>query len=924
MRQSADHPPRLLAGLAGSALLGALVVAGVSAVATPAVAAPLDDCAVPDVTLTAATTGNNPITVNPGQVVALTGGTFNGGINQLPARGTLCVTPGATLAPSYLNNAQGAIAVAPGGVLNAPNLAVAAGFELDNAGTTTFLGLAVNGNAELVNREDASLTITGGFSPAAGHLDNAGTMTIQGSTNLNGQVSLSNSGELIVQGALAVDGRFDNTGVTRIAGALTVNGSAVLVNSCGIETGGDLINTARGSSNAGLLTVGGTFTNNGTWTQSATGTLTAVNLVDDRTITGFGSYAFSGSTSVQGTFRGDSAADPIVVDTGQDPPFPGQTGQIENVMAGTVTPGSVDDYPAPGCSTSADRASADVQVTKSGPGQIQSGDQLTYTITVRNEGPDAAEGVAVTDTLPADLAEVTASNGGLVTADTVTWTLGTLAVDQQVVLTVTGTVIANGGSLTNVASSTATTPDPSPANNNGSTQAQRVVTVVEAADPATPDPPTAADLTRTTEAGVPLVGLGAGTSPDGLRLTYERLTEATNGTAGMSGSGLYAYVPDPDFSGIDSFEYRVCDSQDPIQCSAPATVTITVLPRALNDEATTRTGQEVTIPVGANDTSTAQITRIVTQPSHGGVTSWDPATGDLIFNPGAYIGSTELVYETCAADFPTVCAQATVTIHVIPANDPPVATPTLLETTVGAPVTGDLEVTDPDGDDIAVGEVFEPAHGSETVQQLTTTYVPQPGFAGIDTFLYTACDDGVPTLCTTGLVRVIVNPVATDDTASTTPGTAVQIDVLANDAGEVDPPGILTEPANGSVVWNGSGFVYTPAEGFRGTDTFTYTICAADESGICSTATVTVTVAEEQTPPGEPGTGGGAGGGGTGGSDDPGSGPTVPHQNGTGSGLGGSRLAVTGATTGGVLLLGLGLLAGGVILRRSTMRHRHG
>lgn len=43
--------------------------------------APVDDCATPDRTVTAAATGNSPISVAPGEVVALTGGTFPGGID---------------------------------------------------------------------------------------------------------------------------------------------------------------------------------------------------------------------------------------------------------------------------------------------------------------------------------------------------------------------------------------------------------------------------------------------------------------------------------------------------------------------------------------------------------------------------------------------------------------------------------------------------------------------------------------------------------------------------------------------------------------------------------------------------------------------------------------------------------------------------
>lgn len=87
-------------------------------------------------------------------------------------------------------------------------------------------------------------------------------------------------------------------------------------------------------------------------------------------------------------------------------------------------------------------------------------------------------------------------------------------------------------------------------------------------------------------------------------------------------------------------------------------------------------------------------------------------------------------------------------------------------------------------------------------------------------------------------------PVAVDDAATTAPGTAVTIAVLANDS---DPDGdaltvlSATQPGNGSVVVGAGGAItYTPAAGFTGTDSFTYTI--ADPDGLTASATVTVTV----------------------------------------------------------------------------------
>jgi mono/diheme cytochrome c family protein len=98
-------------------------------------------------------------------------------------------------------------------------------------------------------------------------------------------------------------------------------------------------------------------------------------------------------------------------------------------------------------------------------------------------------------------------------------------------------------------------------------------------------------------------------------------------------------------------------------------------------------------------------------------------------------------------------------------------------------------------------------------------------------------------------------PTANDDTASTAQDTAVEIDVLANDT---DPTmGVMTVSAfdatsanGGTVDCTGPGIcTYTPAIGFTGPDTFTYTV----DNGVGeASATVTVTVSA---PGGDPAAG---------------------------------------------------------------------
>ena len=60
------------------------------------------------------------------------------------------------------------------------------------------------------------------------------------------------------------------------------------------------------------------------------------------------------------------------------------------------------------------------------------GDETTFTVSVVNQGPDAATGVVVTDTLPAGLTYVSDTAGGAFDAATGIWTIGDVAVDETV------------------------------------------------------------------------------------------------------------------------------------------------------------------------------------------------------------------------------------------------------------------------------------------------------------------------------------------------------------------------------------------------------------------------------------------------------------------------------------------------------------
>lgn len=160
--------------------------------------------------------------------------------------------------------------------------------------------------------------------------------------------------------------------------------------------------------------------------------------------------------------------------------------------------GDVDSTPNNGQSGEDDQASvtltptiADVSVTKTVDDATPDKNQnVVFTITVANGGPDAATGVAVTDQLPSGLTFVSAvPSQGTYDSGTGVWTVGTVNSATSATLTLTATVTTIGAKI-NTAELTALTEfdsDSTPNNAVGSEDDQASVTLT----------PTVADLSIT-------------------------------------------------------------------------------------------------------------------------------------------------------------------------------------------------------------------------------------------------------------------------------------------------------------------------------------------------------------------------------------------------------------------------------------------
>jgi uncharacterized repeat protein (TIGR01451 family) len=121
---------------------------------------------------------------------------------------------------------------------------------------------------------------------------------------------------------------------------------------------------------------------------------------------------------------------------------------------------------------------ADVTVFKTGPASGVVGSNMTYTITVANNGPATATNVALFDQLPAGFTLVSATpTTAAVSNNLVSWPGFNLIKNATSNFTVT-VVSAQSGNYTNIAFSTANTQDPNPTNNAGVATNSQVITAV--------------------------------------------------------------------------------------------------------------------------------------------------------------------------------------------------------------------------------------------------------------------------------------------------------------------------------------------------------------------------------------------------------------------------------------------------------------
>jgi len=340
-------------------------------------------------------------------------------------------------------------------------------------------------------------------------------------------------------------------------------------------------------------------------------------------------------------------------------------------------------------------------------------------------------------------------------------------------------------------------------------------------------------------------------------------------------NGALRYQPKPGFLGVETLSYTLKDANG---ATATAVVVITVLPLAappvaLPDVAILAVGASSDLDVLANDVDLAgggltltAVTPITSLPP-GGEGSFTVVNNRVRYVPASasFIGTQTASYTLTDQNGST--GTGLITIVVTPAlpTVPPLAVPDVAMRSNGATAfTLDVLANDIDvaggGLTITSAQVVLGLPDSTAVTVTTngsTLQLALPAtYAGVLTLSYTITDANGATATTAAVVTVApvalpsVPPVPLPDLATLTQNSpATAVDVLAND---VDPAaGGLTLTAASvlvslpsaahTVAVVGNQVQFTPAAGFAGVVTVSYTV--TDANGSSATGLLTITVA---------------------------------------------------------------------------------
>lgn len=349
----------------------------------------------------------------------------------------------------------------------------------------------------------------------------------------------------------------------------------------------------------------------------------------------------------------------------------------------------------------------------------------------------------------------------------------------------------------------------------------------------------------------------AAVDPDGQLSTFAVVAAPSHGALELdAASGLFTYRPFPDYNGEDAFSVVASDGQ---VLSEPAVVELRVLPVddrpvALPQALQVYEDGALSGALRATDVDGPATTfAIVEGPAHGAI-DLDAATGAFVYRPAPDHAGPD-AFRFIASDGQLDSEPATVSIEVLPVNDPPVAQAQALVVGEDDTLVGALTASDVDSPELSYTVTWQPAHGTLVLDPASGvfSYRPQPNYDGPDEFRFTASDgqvDSEEAVVSLTVVPVNDPPVAWSQTHAIDEDTALTGRVTASD---VDSPtltyAVAVPPVHGVVTLDAAtgAFTYQPAPDYNGPDQFSFV--ASDGEAESNVAVVSIEVLPVNDPP---------------------------------------------------------------------------
>lgn len=348
-------------------------------------------------------------------------------------------------------------------------------------------------------------------------------------------------------------------------------------------------------------------------------------------------------------------------------------------------------------------------------------------------------------------------------------------------------------------------------------------------------------------------------------LTAILVTGPAHGTLTLNADGSFSYRGSANYNGPDSFTYKTNDGEfdgntATVSLNVRSVNDAPVLAVPIADQSSPEDDAFVfVVPAGTfTDIDTPVLTLSATLDDGSPLPSWlsfDPATRTFSGTPPQDFNGSYDITVTASDGVNTV--SDTFELDITPVFDPPVNTPpeagndTAL-TVRNTPVSFDTSLllvndVDAEGDRLTITSVTNGTRGSVVLNGTTVTFTPEAGYTGNATFTYRVVDTSGASDTATVTVfvtappnsRPVVSPALENFT--TFEGTAVSINVNAADAdGDMLTYSISGGSQGDLTGGTGGAFLYTPDDGFIGTDSVIITV--SDGKGGTAQYEATITV----------------------------------------------------------------------------------